>query len=247
MGQVKRARGVVHIHSAFSTDGSLSIDEIARRCIGRGLSFAALSDHAEDVDEAAMCRLVAACEGCSRNGFVLIPGLEHRLSERVHILALGQKQLFDAPDTIETLRTAAAEGCVLVASHCVGASDIPPRVLEILCAVEIWNVSRHTRFLPTRGGLTAYRWWSRVRPNLLAVGGLDMHSGREWGCEVVLGRDCEMTQEAILSELRAGQFRTKGRFTSFHSRPETGIRDDLIIAAGDMLAAIRDARDRVIR
>jgi len=246
MGQVEPARGVVHVHSAFSADGLLSIDEIAHRCIERGLSFAALTDHAEDVDQAAMHRLVAACESRSRDGFVLIPGLEHRLSERVHVLALGQKRLLDAPGVVRTLEAAAGAGCMLIASHCAIDSDIPPRVLEILSAVEIWNVSRHTRFLPARGGLAAYREWSRAYPNLLAIGGLDMHSGGEWGCEIVLERNCEITQETVLSELRAGRFRTRGRFASFDSRPAGGVRD-AIFAVGGVLAGVREARDRMLR
>ncbi len=246
MGQVERAKGVVHVHSVFSADGLLAIDEIARLCIERGLSFAALADHAEDVDEPAMRRLVTACESQSRDGFALIPGLEHRLSERVHILALGQRRLRAASSVIETLEAIVNDGCMLVASHCTANSDIPARVLEILAAVEIWNVSRHTRFLPTRGGFAAYRRWSRAYPNLLAIGGLDMHSGREWGCEVVLTRDCEMTPDSVLSELKTGRFCTKGRFASFDSRPAGGVRD-VVFAAGDALAGVRDARDRVLR
>lgn len=246
MGQVERTKGVVHVHSVFSADGLLGIEEIAKRCAERGLSFAALADHAEDVDEAAMRRLVAACESQSRNGFALIPGLEYRLSEHVHILALGQKRLLTADSMIETLEAVSRDGCILVAAHCTAGSDLPARVLEILAAVEIWNVSRHTRFLPTRGGFAAYRRWSRAYPGLLAIGGLDMHSGREWGCEVVLDRDCEITPDSVLSELRAGRFCTKGRFASFESKPAGGVRD-VVFAAGDALAGVRDARDRVLR
>lgn len=246
MGQVERARGVVHVHSAFSADGSLSIDEIARRCVDRGLSFVALTDHAEDVDQAAMRRLVAACQKRSRDGFVLIPGLEYRLSEQVHILAIGQYQLLDAPGVVDAIEAAFGDGCVLVASHCTLDSDIPPRVLEILSAVEIWNVSRHTRFLPAGGGVAAYRQWSRAYPDLLAIGGLDMHSGREWGCAVVLERDCEVRQDTVLSELRAGRFYTKGRFASFSSRPADGIRN-VMFAAGEVLVGVRGARDRILR
>jgi len=246
MGQDERARGVVHIHSGFSGDGLLGVEEIASLCAERGLSFAALTDHAEDVDEAAMRDMVAACDEQTRAGFTAIPGLEHRLTEHVHILAVGQRRLVESDSTVGMLEAVVREGAVLVAAHCTADTDLPPRVLEILTAVEIWNVSRHTRYLPTRDSIAAYRHWSRAYPHLSAIGGLDMHTGCEWGCEVVLSVGRASTQDAVLDELRAGRFRTKGSLTSFGSRPSGGIRD-FIFAAGDALAGARDARDRVLR
>lgn len=245
MGQAERARGVVHIHSAFSADGCLQIDEIATRCIERGLSFAILADHAEDVGEAAMRRLVAACESQCREGFAIIPGLEHRLTERIHILAFGQRRIVTANSTIEMLEAISVDNCVLVAAHCNFDSNLSARLLEILAAVEIWNVSRHTRFLPTRCSLAAYRRWASAYPNLFAIGGLDMHSGGEWGCEVVLDRNCEITPDFVLAELKAGRFCTRGKLVSFDSRPTSGVRD-VVFAAGDVLAGIRDVRDRAL-
>jgi hypothetical protein len=213
-------------------------------CRQRGLAFAALSDHAEDVDESAMAGLVEACDALSHDGFALIPGLEHRLDSGVHILALGQKRLVAAGSPIHTLARLSSEGCVLIAAHCPARVELTASLLEMLSAVEIWNVSRHTRYLPTSGGLVAYRRWAEAYPNLFAIGGLDMHSGSEWGCEVALDRDCEITPEAVLTEIRKGRFCTKGRFVSFDSRPNGGVRD-LIFAAGDALAGVRDARNRV--
>jgi len=239
-------RGVVHVHTAFSADGFLQPREIAELCRERGLAFAAIADHAEDVDEAAMDRLVKACQDHSRGGFALIPGLEHRLPGEVHILALGQKRLVKAASPVEMLEAIANDGCVLVASHCSARCELPARVLEMLSAVETWNVSRDTRFLPTSGGFAAYRRWAPANPNLCAIGGLDMHSENQWGCQVVLDRGCEISPESVLSGIREGRFFTKGRFASFASRPTGGIRD-MVFTAGDALASVRDVRDRVLR
>lgn len=107
------------------------------------------------------------------------------------------------------------------------------------------DVSRHTRFLPTTKCLAAYREWAGDYPSLFAIGGLDMHVGNEWGCEVALDRACELTSDAVLARIRAGEFVTKGRFLSFGSRPAGGIRG-LAFAAGDALAGARSVRNRVL-
>ena len=245
MRQAQCPRGIVHIHTSFSCDGLLPPGEIARVCKDRGLAFAALADHAEDVNDDTLAMLVRECEHYSRSGFVLVPGLEHRFQTGVHILALGQRRLTHAQSPAEMFSALATEGCVLVAAHCAADGDLSASLLEMLSAVEIWNVSRDTRYLPTSRSFAAYRQWAPVHPNLYAIGGLDMHSGNEWGCEVVLDHHCEPTCGAVLAGLRQGQFVTRGRLLSFGSRPTSAVRG-LAFAAGDALAGARNVRNRVL-
>jgi hypothetical protein len=244
MRQDERRRGIVHVHTERSADGLLSVGEIARMCRARGLAFACIADHAEDLDEDAVASLVRECEEQSGDDFVLVPGLEHRFGQGVHILALGQKRPVRFDTRMDTL-SALADECVLVAAHCTSRHDLPPRLLEMLSAVEIWNVSRDTRFLPKSGCFAAYRRWAGAYPSLYAIGGVDMHRGTEWGCEVVLEGACELTADAVLGRLRAGEFVTRGTFLSFGSRPTGGARG-IAFAAGDALAGARDARNRVL-
>lgn len=245
MRQDGHPRGIVHVHTSLSGDGLLSVDVIARMCRSRGLAFACLADHAEDADEEHLGALVRECEELSGDDFVLIPGLEHRFQGGVHILALGQQRLARFGSQMDMFSALAGE-CVLVAAHCVNGCDLPPRLLEMLSAVEIWNVGRDTRFLPRSGYFAAYRQWALAYPDLHAIGGLDMHAGSEWGCEVVLDRECEMSPDAVLGRLRAGEFLTRGMLLSFGSRPTGGGVGGLAFAAGDALASARDARNRVL-
>lgn len=245
MSKADGPRGVVHIHTAFSSDGRLAPADIAALCRKKGLSFAAISDHAEDMDEADMHRLVRECEEQSRNGILLIPGLEHRFRGGVHILALGQDRVVRGESGLDTLRILANCGCALIAAHCRPDDYLPDSLLEKLTAVEIWNVSRHTRYLPASGCMAAYRRWARKHQTLYAIGGLDMHTGCEFGCEVRLELACEMTAEAVLAEIENGRFSTQGRFASFDSRPLKGL-GELAFAAGDVLVGVRDMRNRVM-
>jgi hypothetical protein len=246
MRQACSARGVIHVHTELSFDGALQVAHIAEKCRRRGLSFAAIADHAESMTSALLDRLVGECRANSDSGFVMMPGLEHRYRHGVHILALGQSRWATAPSIVDMLRSLADDGCALVAAHCSLPSDLPPELLEILTAVEIWNVSRDTRLLPTTRHFPVYKKWAANYPNLFAVGGLDMHKGNEWGCEVVLDSACVASSEAVLERLKAGQFSTRGRFLSFGSRPSGGVRN-LAYVAGDALAAVRDLRNRVFR
>jgi len=246
MRQASSARGVIHVHTEFSFDGALDAARIAEKCRERGLAFAAVADHAESMDSKQLDRLVGECRANSDSSFVLIPGLEHRYRHGVHILALGQSRWTTEPSTVDMLSSLADDDCALVAAHCASPHDLPPELLEILTAVEIWNVSRDMRLLPTSRHLPVYQHWAARYPNLYAVGGLDMHKGNEWGCEVVLDSPCEASTGAVLERLKAGRFSTRSRLLSFGSRPAGGVRN-LAFAAGDVLVAARDLRNRVFR
>lgn len=244
MRQDARSRGVIHLHTSFSFDGSLSPARIAALCRDRGLSFAAIADHAESMDEDSMRRLAGECEEASGEDFVMIPGLEHRFRRGIHILAFGQRRLVPARNLAEMFEEIHADGCVLVAAHCTSAGDLPRELVEILTAVEIWNVGRDTRVLPTSRQIPVYRRLAKAYPWLYATSGLDMHKGNEWACETVLDPPCEASDTEVLDRLRQGQFATESRWYSFSSRPAGGYRE-LAFVAGDVVYGIREVRNRL--
>lgn len=246
MREAGSARGVVHVHTEMSFDGTLSLSRIAELCRRRGLSFAAITDHAESMNSGLLDRLVDECTANSDSDLVLIPGLEHRYSSSVHILALGQSKWVSASSTLGTLKLLASDGCLLIAAHPTSPYDLPSELLEIMTAVEIWNVGRDTRLLPTTRQFPVYKKWAASYPNLYAIGGLDMHKGSEWGCEVVLDPPCEISSDSVLRALKAGQFSTRSGLLTFGSRPSGGVKN-LAFAAGDVLAIARDLRNHVLR
>jgi len=241
--QPQHARGIVHVHTDLSHDGHLTPARIARMCMDRGMCFAAISDHAEDITSDSMELLVRECNEQSSDKFTLIPGLEHRFALGIHIVVLGQRRLTPPAPILDTLKRLADDGCILIAAHCANSAHIPPDLLRILTAIEIWNIGRDTRYLPTSASVRAYMDCIRAKSDLLAIGGADMHIGREWGCEIILRTPCGADQNAIITQLRSGSFITRGRFVTFPSRP-TGRSRLLIFRAGDALARVRSVRDR---
>src|SRR5436309_15089673 len=82
-------KGVLHVHSVFS-DGEEPLDRVVEPLRQAGMSFAAVSDHAEVFDDLRMEDYVWICETLSTETFVVIPGLEFSLyGGEIHILGYG--------------------------------------------------------------------------------------------------------------------------------------------------------------
>src|SRR3990172_6112768 len=82
-------KGIIHVHSDFSRDGLCSIADLADFAREAGFQFVGLTDHAEDLSPEDMESLRRECEKHSERSFVMIPGLEFRCSDDIHILGLG--------------------------------------------------------------------------------------------------------------------------------------------------------------
>lgn len=244
MNNCRHVRGIIHVHTTHSHDGILSPEKIASLCKARGLNFAAITDHVEDMDENSMQRLVIECDKYSDGSILLIPGLEHRTSHGIHILALGQRKLVPRTSLTEFLALLAKEhGCVLIGAHNYSCDNLLGDSILQLHAMEIWNISRDTRYLPISAAFRAYKCSRSYKPDMMAVGGLDMHRGHEWGCQLRLYNCHSLTIEDVLSSVRRGDFLNRGKFVSFSSRPGLGAFRALVAKAGDTLIHIRKVRD----
>ena len=244
MQKTRQIRGVIHIHTACSRDGFLSTLEIADMCEAQGLSFAAITDHAEDMSPDSMTKLAAECSEHSRRDLLLIPGLEYRFAHGIHILVLGQREFVPPEPVIPSLQQLSNQGCMLIAAHCRNSRDIPDELLESLSAMEVWNIARDTKYFPTSTAIRAYFRCLSRKPDLLGIGGLDLHRGREWGCEILLDVSGIYEVSAVLSSLHQGKFITSGRLFSFSSKP-SHTTDMFAFRIGDAVARIRDVRDAV--
>src|SRR5581483_4999024 len=82
-------KGVLHVHTEFS-DGEESLDRLVHVLRIAGMSFAAITDHAEVFDDIRVEKYLRTCEALSTESFVVIPGLEFALhGGEIHILGYG--------------------------------------------------------------------------------------------------------------------------------------------------------------
>ena len=89
---MRELKGYVHIHSHYSYDGVDSIEKIARFFRKKGYRFVCLTEHADDFSNDKMDSFVNECRRCSDPDLLVIPGLEYRCNNLVHLLAIGVDQ-----------------------------------------------------------------------------------------------------------------------------------------------------------
>ncbi len=170
--------GIIHVHSDYSADGRDSLDALREFGLSRGLCFIGLTDHAEDFTAERFEEYARRCAEHSDERLRLYPGLEFRFREYsgLHLLALNLRRWF-VPETPAEFVRQAPEVCELtVLAHPVLTRyQVPHVVAEAIDAVEVWNATYNTRFLPDVRAIKLYQSLRRKRPELLALAGLDQH------------------------------------------------------------------------
>ncbi|MDQ6828962.1 MAG: PHP domain-containing protein, partial [Gemmatimonadota bacterium] len=143
--------GVVHVHSDYSRDGKDPLSRLREFALERGIAFVALTDHAEDFVSELFDEYVAECASLSDDRVRLIPGLEFRFAKHrgLHLLAMGLTRLI-APETPDAFAAEAPDAARFTAmAHPVLARYVlPESVAARIDAIEVWNASYNTRYLP---------------------------------------------------------------------------------------------------
>jgi PHP domain len=208
--------GVVHVHSNYSHDGRDSLDRLRDFALERGISFVGLTDHAEDFGAEKYLEYIMHCKHLSNGPVRLIPGLEFRFSgyPGLHLLALGLTRWIEPQTPRQFIeQSAGAAGFTIVAHPLLPGYQIPPEVRAGIDAIEVWNASYNTRYLPDPMAIRLLHEIRQMRPEVVGTAGLDQHDARnDRRTRVVLtGPD----GEAPLAALKAGRFYNRGLTMSF--------------------------------
>ncbi|MBE6963360.1 MAG: hypothetical protein E7443_01995 [Ruminococcaceae bacterium] len=188
----------LHIHSAHSPDGRMSLDEIVGRCRKAGLDGAAVCDHD---------RVLTECSDCS--DFLLIPGVELS-TQHGHLLGLFVSAPIETKDFDQAVEAIHAQGGLAVLAHPFEHSADEERLLPLLPAldgIEIWN-SRATR---KNRHANAQAEAFAARLGLRRFAGSDAHVPQEIGNAVLIVEAEAKTPEAVKSALLTGAVRIEGR------------------------------------
>jgi len=203
--------GVVHVHSTYSRDGRDTLDALREFALARGLAFVGLTDHAEDMQAATYARYVEECAGLSDDGVQLIPGLEFRFAgfTGLHLLALGLDRWISPATPDEFIaQTKGGAAFTIVAHPVLAAYRVPPAVATGIDAIEIWNASYNTRYLPDPRAIGLLHMIRRTRSAIVGTAGLDQHdcqNDRETRIEL------HRSDGDAMAELKAGRFSNVGR------------------------------------
>ena len=222
----KRVRGLLHVHSNFSRDGVCSVRDLAEFARTRGYRFVGLTDHAEDLLRGDMRRLEGECEAQSDARLIVMPGLEFRCDEGVHILGIGMTEDVRSRNAVTVAgRIRACGGLAILAHPGLNGHQCHAALAGVLNGVEVWNAGYDGRFVPPIESLRLLDDIRQRNPAVAGFGGADLHSfDRPAGVAVELRTEdrAKVDIRVILHHLRSGRFRVRGRYLVFDAYPSCG-------------------------
>jgi predicted metal-dependent phosphoesterase TrpH len=207
--------GILHVHSDYSHDGHDTLERLRDFALERGIAFIGLTDHAEDLEPARWSEYVEHCRALSDDRLRLLPGLEFRFEglPGLHLLAFGLERWIEPHTPGEFIEQASQAARFTVAAHPILHDyQIPDEVRDGIDAIEVWNASYNTRYLPDPRAIRILHEIQRSRPNVVGTAALDQHDcSNDRETRVVVAHDAADP----LLELRAGRFKNVGRTLSF--------------------------------
>jgi predicted metal-dependent phosphoesterase TrpH len=225
-------KGVLHIHSVFS-DGEESLDRLAERFRLAGMSFAAVSDHAEVFDDRRMEEYVLLCEALSSSSFVVIPGLEFALhGGDIHILGYGitrRVRFKSAEGLVDGIHDAG--GIAVLAHPPFGSINILGSVRAKLDGIEVWNGRYDGTHAPRADSFQLLRRIRSMNPKAVAYCGIDLHKAAQLRKPVFIELEADrLDRDTILGTLRTGKFTVNGSNIAIPSTGNLTFVQELSIA-----------------
>ena len=205
-------KGVLHVHSVFS-DGDQSLDRLAELLKQCGMSFAAVSDHAEVFDDQRMEQYVRVCESLSDQGFLMIPGLEFALhGGNLHILGYGITRRVRFKSMDQLVDGIHEGGGIAVLAHPpAGSTNMIGPIKAKLDGIEVWNGRYDGTHAPRADSFQLLRRIRAVNAKAAAYGGIDLHKTDQARKPIYVEVEAaRLERDAIISALLAGQFTVRG-------------------------------------
>lgn len=236
--------GLFHLHSNYSYDGKLSLEELRKECLKRRHNFMIVTEHAEDFDAERVKSYLAECRKLTDRDFVVIPGLEFRMEDErdSHILVIGSEILSvgNADEIWKKIMETETHALTVLAHPSRNGHYIPKNLEGKINGVEIWNAAYDSRYLPSDRAIRLLMSLKSKNSRMVGFGGLDLHdmSGfRDLRIQMI--KPCK-TEIELLDNLKAGRFKIKGSIASIDSKPEWGFIRMALLKAGRQMLKLAD-------
>lgn len=202
-------KGALHLHSAYSYDAKLSLRELRSLFMQEGLSFALMTEHTDEMRTEEGERFIAECRALSDEHFVLVPGFEVPYKD-THTLMIGSTAFSDKreKEALEAFKAHAALA-VLAHPHKHGYTA-DGTLLKVIDGLEVWNSQYDGKYVPRKKSLKLFHALNRQKP-LYAFAGWDLHRSEHAGGPTLMLDVRELSEAAILEQLKQGNFVIKGR------------------------------------
>jgi hypothetical protein len=210
-----------------------------------------MTDHAEDFDAERFAEYREACRALSDDRVTLIPGLEFRFARYrgLHLLACGLDRWIEPPATLEGFAEDVADAArlTILAHPVLTAYRVPGIVCDCIDAVEVWNASYNTRYLPDPRAMALLHIVQRTRPAVVGVAGLDQHDASNDRRTRVVLNDPRDLADPLLA-IREGRFRNQGQTMSFAANAELpAVTLVALMAARAVFDRVEWTQERMVR
>jgi PHP domain len=225
-------KGILHAHSVFS-DGEAPLDRLVETLRHAGMSFVAVSDHAEVFDDRRMEDYVRICEALSSHSFVVIPGLEFALhGGDIHILGYGITRRVRFTNMEELVDGIHEAGGIAVLAHPpFGSINMIGPIRGKLDGIEVWNGRYDGTRAPRADSFQLLRRIRLLNAKAAAYCGIDLHKIGQVRKPVYVEVETERLERfAIINALRAGSFTLHGSNISIPSTGNLTFVQELSIA-----------------
>jgi hypothetical protein len=205
------------------SDGEESLERLVETFKQAGMSFAAVSDHAEVFDEDRMRQYVALCESLSDARFLVIPGLEFALKGgSIHILGYGIRtrvRFVHMEELVDGIHDAG--GIAVLAHPPLGSINMIGSVKGKLDGIEVWNGRYDGTIAPRADSFQLLRRIRSSNMKAAAYCGIDLHKIGQVRKPVYVQVEADRLEgDAVISALRDGRFTLHGSNIAI---PSTGI------------------------
>jgi hypothetical protein len=174
---IKETKGYIHVHSHYSHDGKNSIEELSRFFMAKDYRFICLTEHADDFNQVKMASFLKECAKCSSSNFTVVPGLEYRCRDLVHLLGIGMTQYCPVDHPADVARFIKQNGGIAIIAHPRGYEEnLTDDLLSVVDGIEIWSGQKDSRFFPHWESLLTFKNLKRIYPSLIGLGGADLHT-----------------------------------------------------------------------
>ena len=199
-------KGAIHIHSTYS-DGEFTLEELREVLVGEGCTFLCVADHAEYFNTHKLREYVAHCTALSDQRFLIVPGLEYRSHEGMHILGYGMTTQVATTDLQKIIEGIEKEGGVPVIAHPKESMFGTIESLRSLPkGIEIWNSKYDGQYAPRPATIALLQRLKQRKPDIQAFYGQDLHWRHQHRGVFTLAQCETLRRDSILQVLANGHY-----------------------------------------
>ncbi len=223
--EARLSRGIYHIHSYFSYDGTNRLEEIAQWARSHGLTFVLLTEHDLGFTQEKFAEYCKECAAHSED-VLLLPGIEYEVIQQgaiIHIGAIGLPHLLERSliegGVLTLVKAIQNLGGLAILHHPNNIKQLlSQQQLKAFDFIELWNTKFDCRFAPNFQFL---RWLERMNHQGPYMVSADIHQVNDFDKKTIAYIDLEVSTSAlqratIIDSLKQARYRCHANRWTLH-------------------------------